>query len=890
MTINVYDTIMPGPPAESYNDHGMTVEEWIEARAPGYKRGPVQPVSCSINGTVIKPTDWHTATIREHDVVEFRVVPRGGAFDFITAALFPGIAGSVFAAQSVMDMLSPDMPGRPGPGQQGQQLESASARANTARLGEQIPEQFGRYIRYPDYLNQPRRYYRDTRTHVLELMLSVGAGEYEIEHDKVNIGQTPMKDLDGVSYQIFPPGADVSGVTNHQNWYNAPEVGATQASAGIRLKGVTQGDRTFSGSGNTSGSTISGISVGEYWAPGAEGSISFRQNVSVFDGGPTDPDYMIGNFQHLEQGQTVTATGTLALSSLNGNYVVSSLTEGKTVLSLETTEGEPVNLIDSSLPGYGTIRIDKAGTKYRILSVNSSSSIGVERILNSGAADPQWSTLPALSSVSTSITWEADTMTGFQAGPFAACPPGETTTRLEFDIFAPQGLGIIDGEDIDPRTRTIRVEWRPVGGTTWTAQNFNVSGATRDQLGWTFTINLPSAVRPEVRISRLGGESVATTSLDRLELTGLKAMLPTVTRYPGVTTMAVTIEGSDEIGRSSENRINLVGTRKLPPVAGGPLSATRSISRAAAYVARSLGRQDEIDVSEFERLDALWEGRGDTFDYVFSDGTAKQAIDTILNAGFASMTLDRGVIVPVRDEPRTQFEEGYSPENMTSPLRRSVEVRQVDEPDGVEVEFTREGTWTEETIRCLLPGDNGFKLDKVKLDGVTDPVRAWRIGMRRRRIQRYRRRTYEFSTELDALNSRYLSYVPLLDDIPGYGKVAILRAIYDDRILVSEPLEWEPGKAHVVAYRDENGDTVGPFSATRGDDDYTVMVTIPKPWPAALPSDREQTHIYFGTTERWCFPALITEIRPTGPLETSVTATNYDDRVYADDDESPSEV
>jgi hypothetical protein len=301
-------------------------------------------------------------------------------------------------------------------------------------------------------------------------------------------------------------------------------------------------------------------------------------------------------------------------------------------------------------------------------------------------------------------------------------------------------------------------------------------------------------------------------------------------------------------------------------------------------VAKSLGYDDDqLDLAEFERYQAIWTPRGDTFDYVFSDTTAKDAIDKILRAGFAEATLETGVITPVRDEPRTVFEQGYSPENMTGDLQRTFQGRQVDESDGVEVEYIDGNTWTTETVQAFLPGDIGQKLDKIKLDGVTDRTRAWRIGMRRRRALRYRRWNYEFGTELDALNSQYLSYVPLLDDVPGYGKVSILEAISADRITVSEPTVFEPGKTHVVAYRDQDGNAIGPFTATEGPDEYTILVAIPEPYPAVLPSNQEPTHIYFGTTERWNFPALITEISPSGPLEVSVSAVNYDVRVYADD-------
>ena len=893
MTIKVYPSIMPGDPEEVYHDHGMTVEQWVIQHAgERYCPGDTQPVSCTVNGRVLAPAEWVSVIIRQNDVVEFRVVPRGDAFSGILGVVFPIFALNAPLFDALTGLFSPSIPGQGGSGRQGQQITPADARANTARLGQGVPELFGRYIRYPDYLNQPRRFYADTTTQVLRLLLSVGVGSYSVDPDTVQIGETPINELDGVTYQLFEPGEDISGLPHHENWYNAPEVGSTESSTGLRLKGVTTSGRTYDDTGVSSGQTISSIDAGEYWAPGVEGSVTMRQVVTVTENpDPMLSDSITGNFQHLEVGLTVDVVAGVGINLPPGQYVVESLNGGKTELTLETTGGDPVNGLTATT---STMEIDKAGTRYRITAVNSGSSIDVERILSGGGADPDWSVLPTLTggSANFEISWDPDTMVGFRAGPFAACPDGETTDRFEVDIFAVQGLGIVDGEVIDPRSRTIRIEWREVGATTWNVQDETVSGKTRDQLGWTFVVDLPSSIRPEIRVSRVGGESVAVTSLDRLECTALRSRLPTVTSYPEITVMAVTILGTDEIGSQSNNRINLEPVRKLPPVAGGTPTETRSIARAACYVARSLGYDDDqIDIDEFERLDAIWEGRGDTFDYVFNDLTAKEALDTILRAGFAQMTIDTGAIVPVRDEPRTTFEQPYSPENMTDSLQRDFTGPTPDEPDGVEVEFTKAGTWTTETVRCFLPGDQGIKLDKVKLDGVTDRTRAWRIGMRRRRSQRYRRWEYSFSTELDALNSSYLSYVPLLDDVPGFGSVSIMEAIQPDsthgaRITVSDPLEWIDGQTHLVAYRNPEGETVGPFTAYQGDSDDEILADIPEPWPE-ISLKQEPPHVYFGTTERWCYPALITTIDPNGPRSVSVSATNYDDRVYADDNNAP---
>ena len=151
--------------------------------------------------------------------------------------------------------------------------------------------------------------------------------------------------------------------------------------------------------------------------------------------------------------------------------------------------------------------------------------------------------------------------------------------------------------------------------------------------------------------------------------------------------------------------------------------------------------------------------------------------------------------------------------------------------------------------------------------------------------QKYRRWSYSFGTELDALNSRYLSYVPLQDDVPGYGQSALMLS-YDRGIIESsEPFDWSAGGAHVVGIRRPDGTLSGPYAATRIDD-YRLSITgldfePDTSWTIEPP------HLLFGPVNRWSFPALITRIGPSGTDGASVEAVNYAPEVYAYDDAEP---
>lgn len=567
--------------------------------------------------------------------------------------------------------------------------------------------------------------------------------------------------------------------------------------------------------------------------------------------------------------------------------------EAEMTLSYES--GDPVT---GFTPNAARMAIGYEGMLY-LVDGATTSEIELTRLDDEGNADTGW---PGFDTVTTTDAVIYVTGTSAQigwSGPFMACPEGEVTSTLEYDLFFPQGLTYVDskGRVLDTN-QSVQLQYREAGSTDpWTSVDHTIRNGVLDAIGYTFTRSLGSAFRPEVRMRRTGSPSTDKAKRD-VEWYGLRSKLEGPASYPW-TTIAVKLKNSNKIASQSENQINVIAERKLPVFDGGNWSATnqetRDIAPVVRYIAHSIGfTDDQIDLDELERLDAAWKARGDTFDFVFDETTVRDALKTVLRSGMSELTMDQGRILPVRDEPRTTFEsgQGFSPQNMTSSMVRSFKANRPDDADGVDVEFTNRTNWAKETIECRLPGDAGIKVEKIKLDGVTDRTQAYQIGMRHRLGLKYRRWEYSFDTELDGLNASYMSYVPILDDLPTYGQSSILMAIEHAGssgalLTVSEPMDWsDSGASYVVAYRNPDGTVSGPWPATQGDDDFHIIADIPQPWPD-LTARQELPHVYFGTTDRWSFAALITSVRPRGQLGASVTAVNYDDRVYDYDDQTP---
>jgi hypothetical protein len=903
--IEIYPSTLPGLPIETHDVHGVTLHDWLTDNVPGYRPGPEQPISATVAGLVIPPEQWPVLQIATGTVVELRVQPAGDPITWAVVGALVLSAASFFLKPSIPNINRSNA-------QQGQRISAVEAEANTPKLGDVIPELAGRHKRFPDYLCQPRRYFINPRTQALDVMLCIGAGEFDLPESQIRIGKTPMQGLGAnVIKQVFAPGEDVTVHPAHRNWYNAPEVGASTGSAGLRLKAGNDITQVLDASVvQFDGASITvpagaGIPPAD-WAVDMLLQVALLdRTVEVIDGGVVEGVYqrdrLRGQFADLALtvGDAITITGT----AIAGDYLVHSIeldvdSSGYDELRLSHPDLTPVAFLKA---GTYIVDMDYTGVRYRIDTLVTEAEVlrgwTVTKLLPNGGEDIGWPGFPAVTTSDHEISLDASGIAGGWSGPFLGCPEGEVTSVIEWDIFAPQGLGKLDDNgNIKTVTRNLELQYRELGADTWTPVQEVITANTRDQLGWTFSVNLPSAMTPEVRVRRIGAEDTSTQAMDRLEWYGLRSLLPPATSYPGVTTMALTLIGSDTIASQTENQISVVATRRLPRRVDGTWTEpvpTRDIAPWVAHIARSIGYVDsEIDLLELDRLDAIWQGRQDHFDFIVNkETTVKGALDQALLAGFAELTIDNGRIRPVRDEPRNTFEHMYTTQNMTAPLRRAVSMPKPDDADGVDVEYMDSDTWTKSTVECRLPGDEGRKVEKITLDGVTDRTRAWRIGMRQRRMSKYRRWKYNFSTELDALNSRYLSYCALGDDVPGYGQSAWIKGVMGAgggvaRLQVSEPLQWQDGADHVLAWRRPDGTLAGPYPATKGEDDFEVLVTMPQPWPD--PDTRQEPpHILFGTTERWTYPALIRRINPQGMETVQVEAENYHPLVYADDDGSP---
>lgn len=800
---------------------GSTLHQWLTENVPAYYESEEPLFTVLINKQVLLHANWKTYQFKASDDVSIIVEPKEAATIAYAVIAVIAVGYAVYTANQIPDNYNSTTP-------DGSSIYDVNTQGNKPRLMGIIPEGAGRHKIYPDYLTMPRREYIDNEQW-LYLMLSVGVGRYEVLSNEMFIGNTPTTSYAGdIDIQVFEPGENVTGHEAHRNVYTSSEVGSTSGSTGIELKG------RVTSTGGDNGSF-------EYSFAGDELIVHYVE----WDAELGRP-LRFKSVPPFSVGEVLSITG-----SLNGQN------DGYFELLNKDSDGSQVNKVD------GQSQDDPTWTSF---VTESTSNAAV--IVEDGGGDGQFN------------------------GPFFACPAGEVTDKLWFDFRLPQGLGELDDDgNFLSRTVTVQIEYRAEGAQDWTAVDDEVfTNSTNDELGRTVPVTLPSKIRPEVRVKRATAATDDTRIYDDIFWTALKAELKSATSYDGLTTIAIKIRGTNALAGTAENKFNVIGTRILPVYENGAWSAPRPTTDIApffAHVLKSAGHSDDkIGLDALNTLHPIWHNRADEFNAVFdSESTVFEALKRVLAVGFAEPTIDYGKITPVRDQKRTIFRHMYQPDNYIGMLKRSIKLMDDDEPDGIEVEYFDPVTWKSETILCLLPGDEGANPEKIRAFGITNRDKAYQFGMRKRRIRRYRRTRFDFKTEMDALNSKYLDYCAVADDIPGYEQTGTVighdgRSIYLD----NPELQWQSGQTHVVALRKPDGTLSGPYNVSPGSASNEVVIDANLDFTPVLDGSIEPPLYMFGITTRWCNGVLIKDIKPSSTDQVSVTAELDDERVYLDDD------
>lgn len=1010
MTIRIYPSRLPGEPLERHEHGTLTLHDWMLKNVKDYAESTKHPIAVELNGKSLPPNEWPLCLLKPESDIKMFPVPYGTGLEI---AAWAAIAVAVASAAYSIYMMSTMDKGGGYSSTNGLGLDLNPAKANTAKLGDAIRELFGRYRIYPDYVVQPVTRFdpNDPTRMIVEMLVCLGVGNIAFTNGDIRVGSSPATSLGTkFSYNVFSPGADVSGDHRSENWFNSTEVGGTSSGSGLDMAQTSPDSTditadsmivsgpsvTFSGlhddnnddeenalpeswvegalvtitaPANFAVSTSSGFSVlasntlselnpstgmpvaleingSEYdlciatFTPGQDAVPGVGGTASVLRGNAAPTTY---DFSVTSQTFTLTWQGVVYTVSLVVNYgtmsgMLAAINEGITGSGLIAhDDGGVVRIVEisspwrggsitsSSLPVFvfgdnpdstsgtassggspaitsnvtlaygsaagaafsgipeGTQRLSLAhrGNEYRISEADGTTAT-VQRIID-GAVDAYWPGFSPRTMIDYAATGINDNNTWM--GPFLACPENEVVDAFEVNFSFPSG---ICGFDSKGKKRIRHCEWeiqyRVYGsGTGWTSKQGVYALQNVNGLGFTERIDLDSPGLVEVRCRRRN-EQGSNNARDSMFWHALRGrLLARPSSYAGVTLMAATVETGGVLAAQSDRRVSVVGTRIYET------GAARSISGALYHVGDSLGLAmdtEAIDVLE----STYWAPGSEYFDYATGDSiSALEMLQKITNAGKSYFLLSDG-LASVGREGVKNWAGIISPHEMTEKLQTTFSAPSADDYDGVDVTYINGTTWAEETVQCRTP-DNPTprKVEKYTLDGVLDPNRAYRIGMRRLMKYLHQRLGHTTSTELDALVYQFGDRILLTDDIPGNKTVSSLVVDMSTdggqtTFSVTEPLDWSfENPRAIVRYQD--GSASGLLAVTRVGD-YELSV----PWQASFDDIVledpyiEPPRLIFCNSTRSYYDAIFDEIGSPSDGTCSITARQYSEIFYQYDD------
>lgn len=813
-------------------DSGVTISEWLSSAVPAYCERESPLMSMELNGVEIEPEFWPITVLQSGNQLDIHVEPKDPVTVTLTVIAVVSAAAAIhYANQSIPDTYNSTVP-------KGSPVYSVNAQGNQPRLMGVVPEVFGRHKVFPDYLNQVRRTFINNEEY-LYMMLCIGIGEYDIDPSEIYIGDTPASNYGSdIDFEIFSPGQSVAHNDASKNVYSNKEVGGNDGQSGLELKSIVDWDPY------------------RYPLWGRRGSLNMLSTQDQWD----NDGALVTDFYALpgvNNGDYIRVWG-----SQNANWdgvykVINAAAQhpGTTIAATQVAKVDPL-----------TFQVVATNNLWTDIPSNETGIGGGKRI------GGKYSKARASDAV----------------GPYSVPPTGQTTDKIYLDFRFNEGLGQVHSQGVYNHTVDFEIYWRESGQSSYEIIRKSYTNNTLDQLAYTIEISLPSKKNIEVFVVRSTASNSDVAYKEKVEWTALRCELPSATSYSDVTTMALRVKASNVLASAAENKVNLIATRHLPTWSGnffGAIAPTKDIAPTVKYLADRC--ELPVDMDELKRLHDIWSARGDEFNGVFDNPTtAWEALKRILAVGFAEPTLDFGQLVPVRDEQRSTIEHMYMPQNiLPNSWKMNATLFDASEPDGVEVEYMdgSGGTWKSETIMCTLPGEAGENPEKVRAYGITDRTKAYQFGMRKRSAIRYRRKQHKFATEMDGLNSNYLSYDGLAIQSPSFSQTGELLSYENNKLVLSEPVIFSAG-THYIALRKPDGTASGPYECVKGDQDNEVIISQSLDFNPVMNGRQEPPFFMFGVASEWCERVLIQDIQPSGTDRVNLTAISDDPRVYAYDD------
>ena len=504
-------------------------------------------------------------------------------------------------------------------------------------------------------------------------------------------------------------------------------------------------------------------------------------------------------------------------------------------------------------------------------------------------------------------------------GEFTLNPSQTTASKIAIDISAVNGVYELNSAgELTDRSVSFQVDARRLNddgeeqGGWITLGTETITAASRDAIRISYEYVLATRGRYEVRVKRTTDFDESTTISDGIRWAGARAFLTERIDYGDLTLLAVKMRATENLSDQSSRRINALATRKIPvwtPSNGWSANtATSSMAWAVADGLRNArygaGWQDaDIDLQGFYELDQILTARGDYFNAIFDRRMSIwEALRLMCRSCRSAGILQGGIFRIVRDRQQSLPVAMFTTRNI---LKNSFSIKyqmaSEDTVDGVSVEFVNPKTWRPQEIAVNATGGTPSNPAKVVLFGCTSRDHARREALYLARNNIYRRKTINFTTELEGYIPAFGDLVVVSHDMPDWGTSGDVISVENGVIRLSEPLDFVEGSTHYIAFRTRAGGLSGAWACSAGrrndevvlDGIWTFSATSGNEYTIAsdangnsirlyFGSREERTHFSFGASGEWAQYGIVKGIKPRGDLHVDLQLISEDTRVHQD--------
>ncbi len=481
-------------------------------------------------------------------------------------------------------------------------------------------------------------------------------------------------------------------------------------------------------------------------------------------------------------------------------------------------------------------------------------------------------------------------------GPFTANASGTTANYLGVDFVATRGLYYAnDDGSLATRSVTVEVQAREIDylgaaiGLWVTVGTHTYSAATVTPQRYSQKYSVTPG-RYEVQCKRTTTEETGTRVGHDMVWGGLRAYLVDNATYGDTTMIALKMRANDQLSSLSSRKINVIATRKLPTWTGSAWSAntsTRSIAWAMGYCCKQMGLTDaQIDTASLVALDATWAARGDYCDgRIDSSLSFWEALQRIGRVGRCKPYMQAGVVRFFRDAAVTMPVAVFTMRNM---VKGSFGIDYImpsqQTADAVSVSYFDSGAWRIKRVQAKLSGSTADKPAKLDMGLVTSRAQAFREGVYEAACNRYRRKLIKFTTEMEGFIPSFGDLILVQHDMPAWGQGGDVTT-WDggtNTVTCSEPLTWEDGKSHYIAFAKADGSMSGPYLCTAGAlaTQAILLEALEAGFTPYTSSARERTRYAFGWGATYGHRARVLQCVPRSMTQVEIHCVGEDDNVH----------